>query len=293
MIVKVLVTGANGQLGKTLKDLFHSNDDNVQMTFVTKSEFDVSDKQALGTYFKDHTYDYCINCAAYTNVEQAEDSVKEAFNINSDAVGYLAESCKKHNTILIHVSTDYVFDGTKNTPYIETDITNPINQYGRSKLDGEKRIQDILDHFFIIRTSWLYSRHPKNFVTTIVSKIQENSDLTITTSQRGTPTSCIELSKFIYWLILEKSQEFGIYHFSAKGETTWFEFALKIAESFPEYLETKITSTNVFKSKALRPNYSVMDNSKVQSKYHYQNHWTVDVENVLKSIQGNNSTHKG
>lgn len=284
MSVKVLVTGANGQLGKTLKDLFQTNDDIVELTFVTKSELDVSDKQALVSYFEHHTFDYCINCAAYTNVEQAEESVQEAFKINADAVKYLAERCKEHNTILIHVSTDYVFDGTRNTPYIETDTTNPINQYGQSKLAGEKHIQDTLNNFFIIRTSWLYSRHPKNFLTTIVSKIQEDSDLTITTSQRGTPTSCVELSKFIYWLILEKSQEYGIYHFSAKGEATWFEFALKIAEYFPKYQLTKIASTNVFKSKAMRPDYSVMDNSKVQNKYQYQNHWTVDVENVLKSI---------
>ncbi len=293
MSIKVVVTGANGQLGKTLKDLFQTHGDSIEMTFVTKSELDVSDNQALVSYFEHYTFDYCINCAAYTNVDQAEESVQEAFKINAVAVKYLAECCKEHNTTLIHISTDYVFDGTKKTPYLETDTTNPINQYGESKLAGEKNIQETLNHFFIIRTSWLYSRHPKNFVTTIMSKIQEDADLTITTSQRGTPTSCIELSKFIYWLILENSQYYGIYHFSAKGEATWFEFALKIAESFPEYQQKKITSTDLFKSKATRPNYSVMDNSKVQNKYHYQNHWTVDAENVLKGILNNNDTHKG
>lgn len=284
MSVKVLVTGANGQLGKTLKDLFQNNEDNVQMIFATKSELDISDNHELDAYFRINTFDYCINCAAYTNVEQAEESVQEAFKINANAVGYLADCCKENKIILIHISTDYVFDGTKKTPYIESDTTNPINEYGRSKLAGERRIQDILNHYFIIRTSWLYSKHPKNFVTTIVSKIQENSDLTITTSQKGTPTSCVELSKFIYWLILEKKQDFGIYHFSAKGEATWFEFAKKIAEAFPGYPNSKITATDIFKSKAMRPAYSVMDNSKVQAHYPYQNNWTVDVENVLKSI---------
>lgn len=284
MSVKVLVTGANGQLGKTLQDLFQNIDDAIQMTFASKSDLDVSDKKELNTYFKNHLFDYCINCAAYTNVEQAEESVQDAFKINSEAVEFLAESCKENNVILIHISTDYVFDGTKKSPYIESDITNPINEYGRSKLAGEQHIQDILNKYFIIRTSWLYSKYPKNFVTTIVSKIQENSDLTITTSQKGTPTSCVELSKFIYWLILQKNQDFGIYHFSAKGETTWFDFAQKIAEAFPDYPQTKIASTNVFNSKSKRPDFSVLDNSKVQNKYHYQNHWTVDVENVLKSI---------
>lgn len=281
MSTKVLVTGANGQLGKTLKDLYQNNTDNFEFYFVTKSELDISDQNSLKNYFKNHDFDYCINCAAYTNVEQAEDSIEEAFKINADAVGFLADCCRKSDIILIHISTDYVFDGEKDAPYVESDITNPINQYGASKLAGEKLIQNRLDDHFIIRTSWLYSKYPKNFVTTIVSKIQEDADLTITTSQKGTPTSCKELSKYIFWLISTENKDFGVYHFSAKGEATWYDFALKIADHFKDYDNSKISETTSFKSRAERPKYSVMSNSKVQMNYHAQQNWKADVDAVM------------
>ena len=289
MSVKILVTGANGQLGKTIKELVDKNDENHSFVFLTKSDLDISNRRAINQYFKTNQFDYCINCAAYTNVEQAEESIKDAFKINSEAVGHLSESCKKSNTILIHISTDYVFDGEKNIPYTELDATNPINQYGKSKLEGEKRVQETIKEHFIIRTSWLYSKYPKNFVTTIVSKVQENADLTITTSQKGTPTSCVELSKFIFWLIKSKNKDFGIYHYSTKGVATWFDFALKIADHFKTYDKNKINQTKEFKSKAKRPNYSVMNNSKVQNIYKGQNDWKTDVDSVVVAILANNN----
>ena len=288
MSIKILVTGANGQLGKTLTDLYQNNSDNLDFHFVTKTELDISDKNTLNTFFKTNSFDYCINCAAYTNVEQAEESITEAFKINAEAVGFLAECCNQSNTKLIHISTDYVFDGKKDAPYLETDQTNPINEYGCSKLAGELLIQDALKQFFIIRTSWLYSKFPKNFVTTIASKIQEHSDLTITTSQKGTPTSCVELSKFIYFLIKTESTDFGTYHFSAKGDATWYDFALKIADHFEDYDKRKIVATDAFKSKAERPDYSVMSNAKVQKIYYAQNNWKTDVDAVVSDILANN-----
>lgn len=285
---KILVTGANGQLAKTLKDLYQNNSENFEFLFVSKSELDISSVNTLNDYFRNHSFNYCINCAAYTNVEQAEESTKEAFKINAESVGYLAECCRQSNTILIHISTDYVFDGKKTRPYLETDPTNPINEYGRSKLVGEQKIEALLDAYFIIRTSWLYSKYPKNFVTTIASKIMDNADLTITTSQKGTPTSCVELSKFIYWLVKSQNQDFGMYHFSSKGEATWYDFGMKIADQFTSYDKEKIKPTNTFESKAQRPNYSVMDNSKTQRIYKHQNHWTLEVDMVVKDILKNN-----
>ncbi|MEZ4801569.1 MAG: dTDP-4-dehydrorhamnose reductase [Gelidibacter sp.] len=285
--MRVLVTGANGQLGKTMRDLFQNDQGGIEFVFVDKEEFDIAKKKDFNSYFDNYSFDYCINCAAYTNVEQAEEFTYEAFRINSEAVGYLAQRCQKSNTILIHISTDYVFDGKKETPYLEDDFTNPINEYGRSKLAGEKKIQETLTNYFIIRTSWLYSKYPKNFVTTIVSKIRETTNLTITTSQKGTPTSCVELSKFIYWLILNENTDFGVYHFSAKGEATWYDFAIKIADQFTEVDKNKIIPVTTFSSKANRPKYSVMDNSKVQKIYKHQNYWTMDVESVVKSILKN------
>ncbi len=285
MKAKVLVTGANGQLGKTLKDLYLVNNNTIEFVFVTKADLDISKKGEIETYFSSHTFDYCINCAAYTNVEQAEESTEEAFKINSEAVRYLAEFCMASNIILIHISTDYVFDGKKSLSYKETDETNPINVYGRSKLAGEKEITKILNNYFIIRTSWLYSKFPKNFLTSIISKIQQNSDLSITTEQRGTPTSCIELSKFIYSLITTKSDDYGIYHFSAKGEATWYDFVIKIAEHFPDYDKSKISAIGSYQSKAERPKYSVMDNSKAQRKYLGQNFWFQDLDGLVQNMK--------
>ena len=144
MSTKVLVTGANGQLAKTLKDLYLLNSDNIDFTFVAKSELDISVIEDLASYFKKHNFDYCINCAAYTNVDQAEVTPNIAYKVNAEAVKHLAQYCKKTKTVLIHISTDYVFDGTKKEPYSESDTTNPINEYGKSKLLGETYIQEIL-----------------------------------------------------------------------------------------------------------------------------------------------------
>ena len=155
MKTKVLVTGANGQLGQTIKTLYNENDEGVQFVFTNKNELDITNLEETSDFFSKTKYDYCINCAAYTNVEQAEESIELAFKINAEAVKNLAILCKKHKTILIHISTDYVFDGKKKTPYTETDSTNPINQYGKSKLKGEQDISNTLEEYFIIRTSWL------------------------------------------------------------------------------------------------------------------------------------------
>ncbi|HNQ26332.1 MAG TPA: dTDP-4-dehydrorhamnose reductase [Aquaticitalea sp.] len=281
---RIVVTGANGQLGKTIKDIFCLNAEELECVFVGRTELDVANKDKVCQFFNNHAFDYCVNCAAFTNVDGAQDAIHEAFAINADAADFLAQACKSSNTTLIHISTDYVFDGKKCTPYTETDPTNPINVYGRSKLEGERLIQKAMAKYFIIRTSWLYSQYPKNFVTTIAGKIKENADLSIVTSQRGTPTSCESLAKFIHWLIVNENKDYGIFHFSAKGETTWHGLSLKIAEQFTDYDRKKIKAVESFKTKAQRPIYSVMDNSKVQKIYHAQNDWSVELEKVMGQI---------
>lgn len=262
MITNVLVTGANGQLAQTIKELHQENDYRVKYTFVSKKELDITDFDAVSSFFSKNSFNYCINCAAYTNVEQAEESIDLAFQINAEAVKNIATVCKEYNITLIHISTDYVFDGEKTTPYIETDETNPINQYGKSKLKGELYIKDILNEYYIIRTSWLYSAYGKNFVKTIFNKIKENADLKITTEETGTPTSCADLSEIIYKLIIKKVT-YGTYHFSNQGEATWYEFAKEIAAQFLAYDENKVSSVPSFKTKAKRPKYSVLNKSKI------------------------------
>ena len=228
-MINVLVTGANGQLAKTIRELYSKNSDSIKFSFLSKSQLDISNLNEIESVFKKTNFDYCINCAAYTNVENAEDNPEISFKINAESVKNLALACKENNTTLIHISTDYVFDGTSKNTYLEEDKTNPINEYGRSKLLGEHYISDTLNNFFIIRTSWLYSKFGKNFARTILKKVQENTDLKITTSQIGTPSSCNDLAKFIYHLIKTREINYGIYHYSALGHCTWFDFAIKIA----------------------------------------------------------------
>ncbi len=281
MITKVLVTGANGQLGKTIQELYATNNKKIQFTFATKLELNISIKNEVEVFFSKNNFDYCVNCAAYTNVEEAETNKEVAFKINADAVKNIAEVCKNNNTTLIHISTDYVFDGDKNEPYLEDDKTNPINEYGKSKLLGEKNIQDIIEQYFIIRTSWLYSKYRKNFAKTIIAKIQENTKLEITTSQIGTPTSCVDLVKFINHIIVSKENKYGIYHFSALGEATWYDFAVQISTHFNK---SNISSVNTFNSKAKRPSYSVLNNAKASKIYKGINNWQDSVNSIVKDL---------
>lgn len=191
----VLVTGASGQLGKTIHELFSENNIGLDFTFVIKQELDITRRENLISFFNQNMFDYCINCAAYTNVEQAEITPESAYKINAEGVKNLAEACKETNTILIHISTDYVFDGEKKEPYTADDVTNPINEYGKSKLQGEIYIKDILSNYFIVRTSWLYSKkYGNNFYRTIINKAKTEKQLSITTEQIGCPTDVVNLS---------------------------------------------------------------------------------------------------
>ncbi|MFD2917040.1 dTDP-4-dehydrorhamnose reductase [Psychroserpens luteus] len=280
---RILVTGANGQLGKTIKEISSDFINSIDFVFVEKSELDITNSESLELYFQSNKFDYCINCAAYTNVDLAETEIKKAFDVNANAVKNLAVNCNTYNTVLIHVSTDYVFDGTKQSPYIETDITNPINVYGESKLLGEEHIRKHLDNYFIIRVSWLYSKFDKNFVKTIFNRLKEDEKLTIITSQRGTPTSCHDLSYFILFLITNAIKNFGTYHFSAKGETTWYGLAQYISKYLNK--STNVTPIKDYPTKAKRPFYSVMNNSKVEQLYGKPlTKWEECVDEVLENL---------
>jgi len=282
--MKVLVTGSNGQLGKTLQEFYASSKD-VEFTFTTRDELDITNTKEIDQYLKKNDIDYCINCAAYTNVEKAEDEPEHAFLINSIAVHNLALACKKKGIILIHISTDYVFDGEKTKPYKESDETYPINTYGKSKLKGEQNIKAILDHYFIIRTSWLYSRFGHNFLDTILKKVLHNDDLKIVSSQTGSPTSCDDLAEFIYFLILNKDITFGIYHFTSQKSTSWYGFAKHIASHFKAYDLKKIQPLETYKTKAERPSYSVLDLSKTLNIYPKINSWIHSVNETIASFK--------
>ena len=224
---KVLVTGAKGQLGQCLQKIAPNY---KELTFVFKNskDLDITNKDQMNSFFAEDDFDYCINCAAYTNVEQAEKTPDIAYEVNSEGVKNLALVCRENDTFLIHISTDYVFDGEKKEPYTVDDIPNPINEYGKSKLLGEKYIEEIMKDYLIIRTSWLYSEFGKNFYTTILEKAKAGENLSVTDEQIGCPTNAINLAKFVNQFILLDNIKSNLYHFTDRIEMTWFEFAKEI-----------------------------------------------------------------
>ncbi|WP_228853126.1 dTDP-4-dehydrorhamnose reductase [Aegicerativicinus sediminis] len=280
--MKVLVTGSKGQLGQSIQFVLNKPED--EWFFVTREELDICDFVQTRNLFEENKFDYCVNCAAYTNVDGAEDHKDDAYLANSEAVKNLAGVCKDHNCILIHISTDYVFDGSSTRPYKEEDKVGAINVYGDSKLQGERNIRAILENYFIIRVSWLYSPFGHNFVKSISKKIRENSELNIITSQKGIPTSALDLAEFIVFLVENRITEYGIYHFTGNGETDWYEFAVEISKYFPEYNSDKLNAILNYPSKAKRPKYSVLNTTKVKSIYNHLVPWQLSLSRTMKEI---------
>ncbi|MEP2060002.1 MAG: dTDP-4-dehydrorhamnose reductase [Maribacter litoralis] len=251
---KVLVTGANGQLGQCLQNIAPLYKD-LDFLFQSSKDLDITNSVAVGLLFEKEQFNYCINCAAYTNVEQAEKTPEIAFKVNAEGVRALALFSKKYNVSLIHISTDYVFDGEKKEPYTVDDIPNPINEYGKSKLLGEKYIQEIMEDYLIIRTSWLYSEFGKNFYTSIMKKAKEKQILEVTNTELGYPTNALNLGRFITQTVNINKFKTGIYHFTDQIEMTWYDFARQIikAEKLTNEVVLPINKTTYF---AVRPKNS-------------------------------------
>ncbi|WP_172914451.1 dTDP-4-dehydrorhamnose reductase [Capnocytophaga canis] len=269
----ILVTGANGQLGSEIQNIQGKT---KNYFFTDASDLDITDRQAISDFVKKNNIQIVVNCAAYTNVDKAEEDIQTANLINNIAVGYLAEVCKENNASLIHMSTDYVFGGTKNTPYSETDPTEPLGIYGRTKLEGEKAIQNADIDYLIIRTSWLYSlSFGNNFVKTIQRLSSERNELKVVFDQVGTPTNARDLAAFIVHIIekdLCKKRE--VYHFSNEGVCSWFDFATEIVRMSGNDCLVKPCLSSEFPSKVKRPSYSVLDKSKLKNDFNYTiSHW--------------------
>jgi len=225
----VLVTGANGQLGLAIKAVAQKYPE-LSFYFTGKEELDITDKDQIATFFHTHNLDFCINAAAYTNVDKAEDEPETAYLLNETAPRLLAEACKKNNTYLIHISTDYVFDGTKGTAYMIEDVPNPINVYGASKLAGEKAIAAVGGEYCIVRTSWLYSEYGNNFQTKILEKAKTAPYLEVVSDLYGTPTYAPNLVVFLLNKITKSALASNMEHFSDGKMMSWYDFAVQIVE---------------------------------------------------------------
>lgn len=257
----LLVTGAKGQLGGFVSPAVQ-NLVGYRVHLVDCEDLDLSSSQGIDAYFAIHgTFDVIINLAAYTQVDMAEADTEIAERVNGLAPALLAKYCRR----MIHISTDYVFDGEKRSPYGEEDKPNPLGQYGASKLRGEKRLLEQKPDSIIIRTSWLYSEFPNNFLTKILKMAKERPELKIVDDQIGTPTYADDLASVIAQIVVSEVRP-GIYHFSNEGQTSWYEFAKAFLEASKVLTPVFPVSTSEFKTAARRPMYSVLDKSKIKNE---------------------------
>ena len=267
--MKVLVIGSNGQLGSEFRKISKKYK-NIQWSFSSSNELDLSDLDSIVTFLKDINPSVIINCAAYTSVDKAEFDSKLADLINYKAVEVISKWTSINNIKLIHISTDYVFDGQSNIPLIENSNTNPINKYGSSKLKGEIAcIKNDLNSI-IIRTSWLYSSFGKNFVKTMIDLMKKNNSIEVVNDQIGSPTYAYDLAKVIIKILMNYKTESGLFHYSNKGEVSWFEFARSIRELYD--LDCKIigVSSKKFNTLAKRPKYSLLKKSKIKTTFNLE-----------------------
>lgn len=266
----VLILGSNGQLGSEFKDI-SSKYSNWNFIFKDFPEIDICNFDSLEKVFKKNKIDYVINCAAYTDVENCEIEKNKAYDVNSFGVENIIKIVEAYEIKMIHISTDYVFNGMNKLPYKENDKPAPLNVYGKSKLSGEKVILNSNSDSIIIRTSWLYSSYGKNFVKTVLKLIKRKDELRVFSDQIGNPTYANDLAESCLQILFSKkkiSSKGRIYHFSSSGSTSWFDFAKQILKlSGLSCVIVPINSEYKFSSLVMRPLYSVLDNSKIKNDF--------------------------
>ncbi len=260
---KIIITGANGQLGKELQGIAKFNPE-FEFIFLSKEDLPIHQSDIVQKIFAAHKPQFCINCAAYTAVDRAETEKDHAFLINGKSTGILAEACNIFQVKLIHISTDYVFDGSSVQPYKEDDKVNPVNTYGASKLKGEELAIDKNEQSIIIRTSWVYSEFGNNFVKTMIRLMKEKENLGIVNDQWGSPTYAADLAKAIIDIIKSNIWKPGIYHYSNEGIISWYEFAKSINELISSNCKIYSISTAEFPTAAKRPEYSGFNKEKIR-----------------------------
>jgi dTDP-4-dehydrorhamnose reductase len=298
---KILVTGSDGQLGKELKGLAASFSHPIaigfEFIFLSKEDLPIHHFESVKNIFNVHRPQYCINCAAYTAVDKAESEKDLAFQINGEAVGILATVCKEYDCRFIHISTDYVFDGTASVPYKEDSSTNPQSVYGASKLEGEDLAMQFNPGSIIIRTSWIYSQFGKNFVKTMLRLMNEKEEVGVVNDQFGSPTYAADLAETILQIITGLPTHLpiaigtpltthGIYHFSNEGVISWYEFALAIKELSGSKCKVNPITTPQYPTPAKRPAYSVLDKTKIQQTFGISlKDWKQSLETCLQRIK--------
>ena len=284
--MNILVTGANGQLGNEMRIVSQGSSDSYIFTDV--DELDITNRDAVMDFVTDNNIKVVVNCAAYTNVDKAEDDEKTAELINAQAVEYLALACRANHAMLIHISTDYVFGGNEgNTPKKETEPVNPTGAYGRTKLHGEQAIWKVGCNYLIIRTAWLYSEFGNNFVKTMRKLTAERDKLNVVFDQIGTPTYAFDLANVIFKIIEERRYDEleGVYHFSNEGVISWYDFAKEICELSGNVCDIQPCHSDEFPSKVKRPSYSVLDKTKIKNSLNITiPHWKESLKKCINKL---------
>ena len=270
----VLVTGANGQLGQSIKFIANKYP-TIQFIYTDFHEMDITNIESCTNAFLKYKPQFCINTAAYTAVDKAESEPEKAHLINSIGPENLAKVCKEYDTILLHISTDFIFDGTSKTPYLESDLPNPQSVYGQTKLEGEIAIQNTWEKHFIIRTSWVYSQFGTNFMKTMLRLASERDSLSVVSDQIGTPTNAVDLAECLLTIIsfdfrLSTFDCYGIYNYSNEGVCSWYDFAAAIFHQKEIKIDLKPIPTSAYPTPAKRPAYSVLDKKKIKDTFNIE-----------------------
>lgn len=265
----ILVTGGSGQLGQAILSISPQYE-GLRFYFADSAEGDITDVVRLRALFSKVNPSYCINAAAYTAVDKAESEPEKAFGINVLGAKNIAQVCLENDCTLLHVSTDFVFDGKKTTPYTENDHTHPQGIYGQTKRDGELEISRILPAHFVIRTSWVYSEFGHNFMKTMLRLASEREELQVVDDQIGTPTYAVDLAHALVQIVLSRKTQYGIYHYSNEGTASWYDFAREIFEVNKIDIRLVPIPSSSFPTPAARPKFSVLDKSKIKAVFGLQ-----------------------
>ncbi len=283
--MRVLVTGAEGQLGKCIRRSAQGSDDRYIFTDV--AELDITNRRQVLDYVADNAIDIIINCAAYTDVERAESEEERARLINATAVGHLAEAARSNDALLVHISTDYVFMGGCCGLLTEESYPQPINAYGRTKLAGEEAIKASGCHHIILRTAWLYSEYGHNFVRTMLRLTAEREQIRVVSDQLGTPTYAGDLAEAIVGIISRRDFHEGVFHYTNLGECSWWQFAMEIARvAGHEGCEISPCTTAEYGAKAPRPHYAVLDKTKFMTTFGVEiSRWEESLKKCINELQ--------
>ncbi len=282
---KIIVVGATGQLGSEINMLSRHYPQN-EFIFLSESDLSILDFEAVRKVFEHQKPAFLINCAAYTAVDKAETDRETAFKVNTEAVSFMAALCNEYQTGFVHISTDYVFDGTSDVPYKPEDATNPKSVYGATKLEGEKLAFENNPSTVLIRTAWVYSEFGHNFVKTMIRLMNEREEINVVNDQVGSPTYAADLADAILKIISSGNWVPGIYHFTNSGIISWYDFAIAIKEEIESNCRVNPITTLQYPTPAKRPAFSVLDTSKIETVYSIRmNHWRGSLKNCLVKLE--------